>query len=314
MFLRVGETTDVVTKEMYDFTDKDGSRIALRPEMTAGVVRAFVQHKPSLPWKVWYAGANFRHERPQKGRYRAFDQVGVEVLGVDDADLDVEVIALAWDFYRRARAAPGHAAAQHPGRARRPGRYAEAVRGPLPRAPAATSSGGPLETLERNPLRVLDSKRRADRAADRRRPGHRRPPVRRGGRALRTGPGRPGRPRHPVRRSSPGWSGASTTTAGPPSSSRPRPSTRRRTPSAAAAATTAWPRTWAARRRPASASRSGVDRILLACDAEGVVRRAGARPRRVRGGPGRRRGGPGPDPRLRAAGISRRPALRRCGP
>ncbi|HYO19999.1 MAG TPA: ATP phosphoribosyltransferase regulatory subunit, partial [Dermatophilaceae bacterium] len=101
VFLRVGETTDVVTKEMYDFTDKDGSRIALRPELTAGVVRAFVQHKPLLPWKVWYTGTNFRHERPQKGRYRSFDQVGVEVLGVDDPDLDVEVIALAWRFYEQ---------------------------------------------------------------------------------------------------------------------------------------------------------------------------------------------------------------------
>ena len=99
VFLRVGEATDVVTKEMYDFTDKDGTRIALRPEMTAGVVRAFVQHRPVLPWKVWYAGTNFRHERPQKGRYRMFDQVGVEVLGVDDPDLDVEVIALASRFF-----------------------------------------------------------------------------------------------------------------------------------------------------------------------------------------------------------------------
>ena len=100
MFLRVGETTDVVTKEMYDFVDKDGSRIALRPEMTAGVVRSFVQHRPALPWKVWYAGTNFRHERPQKGRYRSFEQVGVEVLGIDDPDLDVEVIALAARFFQ----------------------------------------------------------------------------------------------------------------------------------------------------------------------------------------------------------------------
>ena len=101
VFLRVGEATDVVTKEMYDFVDKDGSRIALRPEMTAGAVRAFVQHSPVLPWKVWYSGSNFRHERPQKGRYRSFDQVGVEVLGVDDPDLDVEVIALGWRFFER---------------------------------------------------------------------------------------------------------------------------------------------------------------------------------------------------------------------
>lgn len=164
VFLRVGEDTDVVTKEMYDFDDRDGRRIALRPEMTAGVVRAFVQHKPLLPWKVFYTGANFRHERPQKGRYRSFDQVGVEALGSDDADLDVEVIALAWRFFeslglREVRLLV-NTLGEHDDRRR----YAEAVdahfeahRGEL--SEAATT------TLERNPLRVLDSKRREDRAA-----------------------------------------------------------------------------------------------------------------------------------------------------
>ena len=102
VFLRVGESTDVVTKEMYDFEDKDGKRIALRPELTASVVRAFVQHNPpSLPWKVWYEGPQFRHERPQAGRYRQFSQVGVEVLGSDDPAIDIEVIALGWRFYQR---------------------------------------------------------------------------------------------------------------------------------------------------------------------------------------------------------------------
>ena len=98
VFLRVGETTEIVTKEMYDFDDKGGRRIALRPEQTASVCRAFVEHRPVTPWKVWYAGPNFRYEKPQQGRYRQFDQVGIEALGADDPQLDAEVIALAMEF------------------------------------------------------------------------------------------------------------------------------------------------------------------------------------------------------------------------
>src|SRR6478752_765367 len=100
VFARVGETTDVVRKQMYDFVDRGGRRIALRPEGTAPVVRAFVQHRPPTPWKVWYLAPHFRYERPQKGRFRQHWQVGAEVLGVDDPQLDVEVIALAHGFYR----------------------------------------------------------------------------------------------------------------------------------------------------------------------------------------------------------------------
>ena len=97
VFQRVGEDTDVVRKEMYDFLDKGGRRLALRPEGTAPVVRAFVQHRPAtLPWKTWYAAPSFRYERPQAGRYRQHHQLGVEVLGTDDPELDVEVLALAW--------------------------------------------------------------------------------------------------------------------------------------------------------------------------------------------------------------------------
>src|SRR5690606_21246880 len=80
-------------------TDLGGRDVALRPEFTASVCRAFVQHRPMLPWKTWYAGSNFRYEKPQRGRFRQFDQVGIEALGVDDAHLDVEVIALGWWFY-----------------------------------------------------------------------------------------------------------------------------------------------------------------------------------------------------------------------
>jgi histidyl-tRNA synthetase len=99
VFERVGEATDVVRKEMYDFEDKGGRRLALRPEGTASVVRAWVQHRATLPFKAWYAAPSFRYERPQAGRYRQHHQLGVEALGTDDPDLDVEVIALAWGLY-----------------------------------------------------------------------------------------------------------------------------------------------------------------------------------------------------------------------
>jgi histidyl-tRNA synthetase len=95
VFSRLGEGTDVVSKEMYDFTDKGDRHLALRPEGTASVVRAWAQHRPPLPFKAWYAAPNFRYERAQAGRYRQHHQVGVEVLGPTDADLDVEVIDLA---------------------------------------------------------------------------------------------------------------------------------------------------------------------------------------------------------------------------
>jgi histidyl-tRNA synthetase len=98
VFQRVGEGTDVVRKEMYDFEDKGGRRVALRPEGTASIVRAFVQHRPTTPWKVWYGAPNFRYERPQAGRFRQHHQLGIEALGSADPDLDVEVIALGWDY------------------------------------------------------------------------------------------------------------------------------------------------------------------------------------------------------------------------
>ena len=96
----IGEDSEVVTKEMYEFEDKGGRRLALRPEGTASVVRAFVQHRPLTPWKAWYATPAFRYERPQAGRYRQHHQVGVEALGTDDPDLDVETIALLDGFLR----------------------------------------------------------------------------------------------------------------------------------------------------------------------------------------------------------------------
>jgi histidyl-tRNA synthetase len=101
VFVRgIGEDSDVFRNEMYVFEDRGQRRYALRPEGTASVVRAFVQHQPTTPWKAWYLTPAFRYERPQKGRYRQHYQLGVEVLGTDDPAVDVEVIALAHNVYK----------------------------------------------------------------------------------------------------------------------------------------------------------------------------------------------------------------------
>ena len=94
----VGESTDVVSKEMYTFEDRGGRSLTLRPEGTAGVMRSVIENKLdklTLPVKVWYSGAFFRAERPQAGRYRQFYQVGIEALGLNDPEIDFEVIAVA---------------------------------------------------------------------------------------------------------------------------------------------------------------------------------------------------------------------------
>lgn len=99
LFIRgVGESTDVVSKEMYTFTDRGDRSITLRPEGTAGAMRAVIEHgldRGQLPVKVWYSGQYFRAERPQAGRYRQFYQVGIEAIGLDDPAIDAEVIAIA---------------------------------------------------------------------------------------------------------------------------------------------------------------------------------------------------------------------------
>jgi histidyl-tRNA synthetase len=99
----VGESTDIVTKEMYTLTTKGGSELALRPEGTASVLRAALQaglHKAgNLPVKLWYSGSYYRYERPQAGRYRHFSQVGAEAIGAEDPALDAELIILAVDAY-----------------------------------------------------------------------------------------------------------------------------------------------------------------------------------------------------------------------
>jgi histidyl-tRNA synthetase len=161
VFTRIGDATDVVTKEMYDFVDKGDRHIALRPEVTASVCRSFAQHRPTTPWKVFYSGPNFRYERPQRGRYRQFDQVGIEVLGVDDPLLDVEVIALAWEFYARLGLRQVNLIINSLGEPDDRARYVEALRVHFEEAGSALSEQS-RSTLSRNPLRVLDSKREPD--------------------------------------------------------------------------------------------------------------------------------------------------------
>jgi len=99
----IGETTDIVEKEMYTFTDKGGTSMTLRPEGTAPVMRAFIQHKLHAldpVSKLYYIGPMFRHERPQKGRYRQFHQIGAEVIGIDDPKIDAQVLAMLSHYFR----------------------------------------------------------------------------------------------------------------------------------------------------------------------------------------------------------------------
>lgn len=165
VFLRVGETTDIVTKEMFDFHDKGDppEHLALRPELTASICRAFVEHRPVVPWKVWYAGPQFRYEQPQAGRYRQFTQVGVEVLGVDDPLLDVEIIALARRFYDALGLGRVRLLLNSLGDPTCRPAYLEALTAHL-LDHADELSPQARVTLERNPLRVLDSKRVEDQA------------------------------------------------------------------------------------------------------------------------------------------------------
>jgi histidyl-tRNA synthetase len=161
VFLRLGDSTEVVTKEMYDFEDKGGRRIALRPEQTASVCRAFVEHRPTTPWKVWYAGPNFRYEKPQHGRYRQFDQVGIEALGVDDPMLDAEVISLASHFYQKLGLQHVQLFINTLGDEGDRDKYTEALRLYFTENSSLLSVESRV-TLEKNPLRVLDSKRPED--------------------------------------------------------------------------------------------------------------------------------------------------------
>ncbi len=162
----LGETSDVVTKEMYTFADRSGDSITLRPEGTAGVARAFISGGLSqhLPLKLFYRGPMFRHERPQKGRLRQFHQVGLELLGIDSPQADIEVIALGAHILdalgvRDKVTIEINTLGDGESRAAYRGALVAYLSGHKHRL-----SQESLERLERNPLRVLDSKDEGDRA------------------------------------------------------------------------------------------------------------------------------------------------------
>jgi histidyl-tRNA synthetase len=157
VFQRVGEHTDVVAKEMYELTDKGGRRLGLRPEGTASVVRAYVQHRPAPPWKVFYVAPNFRYERAQKGRYRQHWQLGVEALGAADPDLDVEVIALLAGFYADLGLRDTRLLLNSMGDEDTRPAYVAALREHFRRHGAGLGEEF-LARVDVNPLRVLDSK------------------------------------------------------------------------------------------------------------------------------------------------------------
>jgi histidyl-tRNA synthetase len=161
VFARVGDATDLVQKEMYRFTDNGGRDVVLRPEFTAAVCRAFVQHRPPTPWKVWSGGPLLRYERPQRGRYRQFEQVNLEVLGSNDPMVDVEVIALGWRFFQRLGLREVTLLVNSLGTPEERERYIERLRRYFSDNLDALSDQS-VATLARNPLRVLDSKRPED--------------------------------------------------------------------------------------------------------------------------------------------------------
>jgi histidyl-tRNA synthetase len=162
----LGETSDVVTKEMYTFEDRGGDSVTLRPEGTAGVCRALVSNglTQSLPQKVFYAGPMFRYERPQKGRYRQFHQIGLELIGPAEPMADAEAIACGQHILE-ALGVAGHTVLEVNTLGDRDSQqaYREALVGYFNEHKAALS-GESLARLERNPLRILDSKDAKDRA------------------------------------------------------------------------------------------------------------------------------------------------------
>ncbi|MDE2007239.1 MAG: histidine--tRNA ligase [Rhodospirillales bacterium] len=162
----LGETSDVVMKEMYSFTDRGGDSLTLRPEGTAGVCRALVSNglTQTLPQKVFYAGPMFRYERPQKGRYRQFHQIGMELIGAGEPLADAEAIACGWDILRALGIAEGtilelNTLGDTPSRSAYRAALVAYFAGHRDRL-----SEDSLNRLERNPLRILDSKDPADRA------------------------------------------------------------------------------------------------------------------------------------------------------
>lgn len=161
-----GDTSDVVTKEMYDFHDKGDRHVALRPEGTAGVVRAYVENKlygpeHTKPYKAFYIGPMFRYERPQSGRQRQFHQIGVEAFGSDSPALDVEVIAMALAYFKQLGIDGLRVAVNSLGDTQSRADYRQALIDYL-KPHYDELSADSQERLEKNPLRVLDSKEPED--------------------------------------------------------------------------------------------------------------------------------------------------------
>jgi histidyl-tRNA synthetase len=162
----LGDTSDVVTKEMYTFTDRGGESVTLRPENTAGVCRALVSNgltQSNLPRKVFYAGPMFRYERPQKGRYRQFHQIGIEILGAPEPLADAEAMACGWHIQQSLGIADGTALEVNT-LGDRPSRdaFRAALQAYFAEHRDRLSEDSRLR-LERNPLRILDSKDEGDR-------------------------------------------------------------------------------------------------------------------------------------------------------
>lgn len=161
----VGETTEVVTKQMYTFTDQGGRSVTLRPEGTAGAVRAYLNSGQQGTWKGAYSGPFFRYERPQAGRRRQFWQVGVEYIGTASPFADVEVIELGYRFISAAGLSQVALLLNSIGDAECRPHYVEALRRFL-REREAELSPESVSLIDRNPLRVLDSKADGDKLED----------------------------------------------------------------------------------------------------------------------------------------------------
>jgi histidyl-tRNA synthetase len=164
----IGASTDIVEKEMYTFEDRDGRKITLRPEGTAGVVRAFIEHKlyaDAQLTKLYYLGPMFRHERPQKGRYRQFYQIGVEALGIDHPHVDIEVLAMLHTLFSRLGIGGLSLQINSLGDSECRGAYRDALKQYLS-AKFPTLCADCQRRYETNPLRVLDCKVDADKFTD----------------------------------------------------------------------------------------------------------------------------------------------------
>ncbi len=163
----IGEVTDIVEKEMYTFADRNGDSLTLRPEGTAGCVRAMLEHGllgSGMSQKVWYAGPMFRHERPQKGRYRQFNQIGVETFNIAGPDIDAELILLSWRLWKQlglqdAVTLELNSLGSSEDRARYRGELVTYLRERFDQLDEDSQ-----RRLESNPLRVLDSKNPATQA------------------------------------------------------------------------------------------------------------------------------------------------------